>query len=291
MRRAALLPLLALLPVLAARGVRRRRRLGHDDERLRDDDDRGASRRQCSDGLAPTRRAGERTADKPTTSLDPSKTYKVTMETNCGDFTITLDQEQSPKRPRRSSRSSNKGFYDNTVFHRIVPDFVIQGGDPTATGTGGPGYSTVDTPPADAKYTHGVVAMAKTRRRAGGHGRQPVLRRDRRRRGPAAGLRDHRHGHRGARRRRRDRQARRARRAADRRWSTIEKATVSRVVTGDRRRRARGRRGHALRLARSSSSSCPYVLDRLAATSVSRRRRVEGAYPIPSERSSAACAS
>jgi peptidyl-prolyl cis-trans isomerase B (cyclophilin B) len=48
------------------------------------------------------------------------------------------------------------------VFHRIVPGFVIQGGDPTQTGTGGPGYSTVDTPASDATYPKGVVAMAKT---------------------------------------------------------------------------------------------------------------------------------
>src|SRR5205823_9745078 len=52
--------------------------------------------------------------------------------------------------------------FDNTIFHRVVPGFVIQGGDPTATGTGGPGYSTVDKPPKSAKYTPGTVAMAKT---------------------------------------------------------------------------------------------------------------------------------
>jgi len=55
-----------------------------------------------------------------------------------------------------------KRFFDGTVFHRIVPGFVIQGGDPTATGEGGPGYTVVDTPPRDARYTKGVVAMAKT---------------------------------------------------------------------------------------------------------------------------------
>ena len=54
------------------------------------------------------------------------------------------------------------GFFDDTIFHRIVPGFVIQGGDPTATGTGGPGYSTVDTPAESTQYTRGVVAMAKT---------------------------------------------------------------------------------------------------------------------------------
>jgi peptidyl-prolyl cis-trans isomerase B (cyclophilin B) len=54
------------------------------------------------------------------------------------------------------------GFFDRTVFHRIVPGFVIQGGDPTGTGSGGPGYSTRDVPPKDTLYTRGVVAMAKT---------------------------------------------------------------------------------------------------------------------------------
>ena len=53
-------------------------------------------------------------------------------------------------------------YFDKTVFHRIVPGFVIQGGDPTASGTGGPGYTTVDKPPSSASYDHGVVAMAKT---------------------------------------------------------------------------------------------------------------------------------
>jgi cyclophilin family peptidyl-prolyl cis-trans isomerase len=52
-------------------------------------------------------------------------------------------------------------FFDGTVFHRIVPGFVIQGGDPTAKGTGGPGYTVVDVPPRNSLYTEGVVAMAK----------------------------------------------------------------------------------------------------------------------------------
>jgi cyclophilin family peptidyl-prolyl cis-trans isomerase len=55
-----------------------------------------------------------------------------------------------------------KGFFDGLTFHRIVPGFVIQGGDPEGNGMGGPGYSTVDAPPADTRYEKGLVAMAKT---------------------------------------------------------------------------------------------------------------------------------
>ena len=63
---------------------------------------------------------------------------------------------------------ARKRFFDGTRFHRIVPGFVIQGGDPTASGTGGPGYSTVDAPPSSTKYTLGLVAMAKTGAEAAG---------------------------------------------------------------------------------------------------------------------------
>ena len=114
----------------------------------------------CVDAEKPPTSA--RTAKKPTGDADTSKTYEVTMKTNCGSFTIVLDPEQSPKAVASFVSLVKQGYFDNTVFHRIVPGFIIQGGDPTATGTGGPGYSTVDTPPSDAKYTLGTVAMAKT---------------------------------------------------------------------------------------------------------------------------------
>jgi peptidyl-prolyl cis-trans isomerase B (cyclophilin B) len=120
----------------------------------------GSSAPECKDVKAP--KASDRTADQPSGDFDTSKTYKVTMDTSCGSFTITLDPEQSPNAVQSIVSLVQDGFYDDTVFHRILPGFVIQGGDPTATGGGGPGYSTVDTPPTDAAYPHGVVAMAKS---------------------------------------------------------------------------------------------------------------------------------
>jgi len=103
-----------------------------------------------------------RKAAKPTTGLDKSKTYTATIDTNCGSFTIDLAVKTAPATTASFVSLVRKGFYDHTIFHRIVPDFIIQGGDPTASGLGGPGYSVVDKPPATARYTLGTVAMAKT---------------------------------------------------------------------------------------------------------------------------------
>jgi peptidyl-prolyl cis-trans isomerase B (cyclophilin B) len=102
------------------------------------------------------------TPGPPTEPLSQAVTYRVKVETNRGDFTITLDQKTSPKAAASFVALAEAGFFDDTNFHRIVPGFVIQGGDPGGTGTGGPGYQTVDTPAADTKYTQGTVAMAKS---------------------------------------------------------------------------------------------------------------------------------
>lgn len=99
---------------------------------------------------------------KPTSKLAPGKTYDVKLTTNCGAFTIRLDQKLAPATAASFASLARKGFFDGTVFHRIVPGFVIQGGDPTGSGQGGPGYSTTDKPAPDTAYTRGVVAMAKT---------------------------------------------------------------------------------------------------------------------------------
>jgi cyclophilin family peptidyl-prolyl cis-trans isomerase len=94
--------------------------------------------------------------------LDPSRPHTVDVLTSQGRFAFRLDVKDSPCVTSSFASLVRKRFFDGTVFHRIVPGFVIQGGDPTATGEGGPGYTVVDAPPKDARYTKGVVAMAKT---------------------------------------------------------------------------------------------------------------------------------
>jgi peptidyl-prolyl cis-trans isomerase B (cyclophilin B) len=115
----------------------------------------------CEDVDAPEAKpdGGQR---PPREQLEASKTYQVALETNCGTFTIELDLDSAPKTAASFVALAEDGFFDDTTFHRIVPGFVIQGGDPTGTGSGGPGYQTVDRPKPDARYTKGVVAMAKT---------------------------------------------------------------------------------------------------------------------------------
>jgi peptidyl-prolyl cis-trans isomerase B (cyclophilin B) len=99
---------------------------------------------------------------KPTAKLDKGKTYVATVSTSCGDFEITLDAKRAPKTGGSFKYLADQRFFDGTTFHRIVKDFVIQGGDPAGTGEGGPGYTVVEAPPSDLRYEKGVVAMAKT---------------------------------------------------------------------------------------------------------------------------------
>jgi peptidyl-prolyl cis-trans isomerase B (cyclophilin B) len=130
---------------------------GGDDE----DENEGAATAGCEEVEAPDAKpVGTRNA--PTEALDSGKTYRLAVETNCGTFTIELDQKSAPKTTASMVALARDGFYDGTIIHRVVPAFVIQGGDPTGTGSGGPGYQTIDRPPQDAAYTRGVVAMAKT---------------------------------------------------------------------------------------------------------------------------------
>jgi peptidyl-prolyl cis-trans isomerase B (cyclophilin B) len=86
----------------------------------------------------------------------------ATVETSCGSFEIALDTARAPKTTSSFAYLAGRRVYDDTPFHRIVPGFVIQGGDPTGSGTGGPGYFVDEPPPRNLSYLRGVVAMAKT---------------------------------------------------------------------------------------------------------------------------------
>jgi peptidyl-prolyl cis-trans isomerase B (cyclophilin B) len=109
-----------------------------------------------------TTQTHDRTLSNEHLKLDEAKTYRLVFETNCGEFTVTLNQKLAPNATGSLVSLAKRGFFDDTFFHRIVPRFVIQGGDPTGTGSGGPGYETHDAVPPNAAYAHGVVAMAKT---------------------------------------------------------------------------------------------------------------------------------
>jgi peptidyl-prolyl cis-trans isomerase B (cyclophilin B) len=109
-----------------------------------------------------TTQTHERSLSNEHLKLDSRKKYRLVFETNCGDFTVTLNPKVAPNATGSLVSLAKRGFFDDTFFHRIVPGFVIQGGDPTGTGTGGPGYETHDGVPQDAAYVHGAVAMAKT---------------------------------------------------------------------------------------------------------------------------------
>jgi cyclophilin family peptidyl-prolyl cis-trans isomerase len=93
--------------------------------------------------------------------LDPATPLYAVFTTSCGSLTVELDTATSPQTVNSLVFLAREGFYDGTVFHRVAADFVAQGGDPNANGTGGPGYSVPDEfPPADFVYERGVVAMA-----------------------------------------------------------------------------------------------------------------------------------
>ena len=96
----------------------------------------------------------------PPMTIDLAKQYTATLHTNQGDITIDLLPVEAPQTVNNFVFLARDGFYDGTIFHRVVPGFVIQGGDPTGTGRGGPGYRFRDELEGDGRYSRGTVAMA-----------------------------------------------------------------------------------------------------------------------------------
>ncbi len=129
---------------------------------------KAASSGGCEKADAP--QPEDRHVEAPTRALRAGKTYTLTFDTSCGAFVVALDPKLAPKTVASLVSLARVGYFDDTIFHRIVPGFVIQGGDPTQSGSGGPGYSTVDVPPPGARYVRGVVAMAKTQAEPSGSG-------------------------------------------------------------------------------------------------------------------------
>jgi len=97
----------------------------------------------------------------PTTKLDVIKTYKVKFKTTEGDIVIKVNALDTTMASTNFVYLSRIGFYDGTIFHRVIKDFMIQGGDPLGNGAGGPGYNFNDEP-FDGEYVRGTVAMANS---------------------------------------------------------------------------------------------------------------------------------
>lgn len=98
----------------------------------------------------------------PPMCIDKNKTYKATVETDVGTFVVQFDAKAAPKTVNNFVVLARYHYFDGIVFHRVIKDFVIQGGDPTGTGTGDPGYKFADENLARTKYAAGDLAMANS---------------------------------------------------------------------------------------------------------------------------------
>lgn len=97
----------------------------------------------------------------PEMQIDPAKTYSATIKTNRGDIVLDLFADKAPRTVNNFVFLARDGFYNGIKFHRVIPDFMIQTGDPTGTGRGGPGYSFPDEFHPDLRHTGpGVLSMA-----------------------------------------------------------------------------------------------------------------------------------
>ena len=109
------------------------------------------------DGSSPQQR---RFDQEPEMLIDTDKRYVATIVTSHGTMVVALDHLAAPKAVNSFVFLARYHYYDGVVFHRIIPGFVLQGGDPTGSGSGGPGYKFVDELPAAGRYKVGSLAMA-----------------------------------------------------------------------------------------------------------------------------------
>ena len=118
----------------------------------------------------------------PAMQIDADKTYRATIATNRGDIVLDLDPSAAPNTVNNFVALARDGFYDGVTFHRVIPNFMIQGGDPTGTGSGGPGYRFADEFEGNPlRHERGVISMANAGPGTNGsqffitHGPQPHL--------------------------------------------------------------------------------------------------------------------
>lgn len=109
------------------------------------------------DGSSPSRTSFD---EPPPMCIDPSKRYTATMQTSMGTMKIALDPSGAPVTVNNFVVLARYHYFDGIIFHRIIKGFMCQGGDPTGTGTGGPGYRFADELPAPGRYEVGSLAMA-----------------------------------------------------------------------------------------------------------------------------------
>lgn len=103
----------------------------------------------------------QRYTQPPNMQIDSSKNYKALIKTSQGDIAVDLTEKMTPVTVNNFVFLAKEGFYDNTIFHRIIEGFMIQGGDPLGNGTGNPGYK-FDDEEFQGKYNRGTLAMANS---------------------------------------------------------------------------------------------------------------------------------
>jgi cyclophilin family peptidyl-prolyl cis-trans isomerase len=127
----------------------------------------GLAATACKSSASSTIIHTEKWAAAPAMQIDKTKTYTAVFDTSLGSFKVELFASTAPITVNNFVFLAEQKFYDGTIFHRIIKTFMIQGGDPTGTGRGGPGYTIPDEIPAEHSnytYTPGIVAMANTGR-------------------------------------------------------------------------------------------------------------------------------
>ncbi|MCY4621154.1 MAG: peptidylprolyl isomerase [bacterium] len=113
----------------------------------------------AADGSSPVQRQFPK---PPPMCIDPAKSYTAVMDTSMGSITIDLDAAAAPRTVNNFVVLARYHYYENVIFHRIIKGFVCQGGDPTGTGRGGPGYRFADELPQPGGYELGSLAMANS---------------------------------------------------------------------------------------------------------------------------------